>query len=352
MISEITISQSLLRSFVPLSNLTPAQLDWLLLQSTQEYFYAGQVLQRAGEEKQERLYLVHGTVREIRQEQEKIITAQSAQAVWPLAHLFSQQCAVIAEDDCSVLKVPTQLLEQLLCWSQVARCLLAEIAVQADYQNDYFWIKKLLESRLFYKVPPVNIKKILSKFRPHDVSAGTKVVSENEEGSKCYLIKKGSAQVIKEGKILATLQAGDIFGEDALMHNQPRNATVEMLEESSLLSLDKDEFYQLLIQPAVTMIAVSSVPGFIQSGVQMLDVRTQEEFDLGHFSGAINLPLNLSRLKSCLLDKQSLYIAYSATEERAKASAFLLSEQGYQVYALQSGMNALPQNIAEQFVSV
>jgi len=346
---ESMISKSLLRSFVPLSGLSGQQLDLLLSQSEKVHFFQGQSLLREGDEKAQHIYLIHGSVREVHSDTERLIEAGGQVAVWPLAHHFPRQFTVVAESDCSVLKVNSDLLEKLLCWSQVARCLLADIALDDAYKDDYSWIRKLLESQLFYKVPPMNIRKILSRFTEQQVKAGDVIIRQGEEGSCCYLIKSGAVEVSKEGEVIARLALGDVFGEDALVSNKPRNATVTVLESGSLLVLEKKDFFQLLIQPPVTMVAVSSVAGFIDSGAQLLDVRTEEEFDLGHHQQAINLPVNLSWLKSSLLDKNTIYITYSVSEERAKAAAYLLAEKGFQAYALQSGLNALPKEVADLF---
>lgn len=347
--SESFVSKTLLRSFVPLSGLTDQQLELLLSQAQLVHLFRGQSLLREGDGQAAHIYLIHGTVREISAAGERLIEAGSSDAIWPLAHHFPRRFTVLADTDCSVLKVDSDLLEKLLCWSQVARCLLADIAVNDDYQADYFWIRKLLESRLFYKVPSMNIRKILSRFREKTVTAGETVIRQGDEGTCCYLIKSGKAEVAVDGQPVATLGVGDVFGEDALVNNKPRNATVTLPEGGSLLMLEKQDFYQLLIQPPVTMIAVSSVAGFIASGAQLLDVRTEQEFALGHHQQAINVPLNLCWLKSALLEKEKIYITYSVTEERAKAAAFLLTEQGFQAYALQSGLNALPGDVADLF---
>lgn len=348
---ESFVSKTLLRSFVPLSGLTDQQLELLLSQSDLVHLFKGQPLLREGDGQTQHFYLIHGSVREICPDKERLIEAGSDAAVWPLAHHFPRRFTVLADSDCSVLKVHSELLEKLLCWSQVARCLLADIATKDEYQADYFWIRKLLESRLFYKVPPMNIRKILSKFTEKPVAAGETVIQQGEEGSCCYLIKSGKAEVQVDGEPVALLDVGDVFGEDALVNNKPRNATVTALENGILLVLEKQDFYQLLIQPPVTMVAVSSVAGFVNSGAKLIDVRTEQEFALGHHRQAINIPLNLSWLKSALLDKNTIYITYSVTEERAKAAAFLLAEQGFQAYALQSGLNALPGDVADLFIA-
>jgi len=48
-------------------------------------------------------------------------------------------------------------------------------------------------------------------------------------------------------KIIATLEAGDTFGELALIYSRPRSATIEVASDVILISLEK-EAYQRIIQ--------------------------------------------------------------------------------------------------------
>lgn len=349
---EQFVSKALLQSFVPLSGLADDQLDLLLANSGQVHLFKGQTVLKAGDSEQVHVYLVHGSL--LLQDEEggeQRIEAGDASSWQPLAHHFPRRYTVVADSDCSVLKVDSDFLEKLMCWGQVSRCLLAEIAMNEHYDDDYFWIRKLLESKLFYKVPPMNIRKILRKFTEQQVKAGDTVIKQGEEGTCCYLLKSGLATVDVDGKQVATLESGAVFGEDALVNNKPRNATITMAEDGVLLKLEKQDFFQLLLQPPVTMITAGNLESFVNSGAGLLDVRTEAEFAISHHPQAINLPLNLAYLKSRLLDRDKLYITYSVSEERAKAAAFLLAEQGFQAYALQSGIHALPPEIADMFTA-
>ena len=111
------------------------------------------------------------------------------------------------------------------------------------------------------------------------------------------------------------------------------------------MRLEKMDFYQLLAQPAVTMVTPANARELMKTGAQLLDVRTQKEFDISHASQAMNFPLHLVYLKSLLLDKSKLYITSSSSEERAKAAAFFLNELGFKTYALQSGIHALDRDV-------
>lgn len=80
--------------------------------------------------------------------------------------------------------------------------------------------------------------------------AGDIVFEEGEPGDNMYLILSGSVVITKgdldSPTILAYRGAGEIFGEMALLENQPRSATVIALSDLRLVSANSSQFEQLL----------------------------------------------------------------------------------------------------------
>jgi rhodanese-related sulfurtransferase len=87
--------------------------------------------------------------------------------------------------------------------------------------------------------------------REISVPPGRLVVKQGDRPEFFYVILKGRLQVFRETAEgirtrLTELQAGDYFGEVALVTGQPRTASVEALEESILLEITKEEFDHVL----------------------------------------------------------------------------------------------------------
>ena len=59
-----------------------------------------------------------------------------------------------------------------------------------------------------------------------EFAAGATIVKEGEDGDLFYLIEEGTASATKGDREVHQYTAGGYFGELALMHNQPRVATV------------------------------------------------------------------------------------------------------------------------------
>src|SRR5947199_177076 len=65
-------------------------------------------------------------------------------------------------------------------------------------------------------------------------------------GQGLFVMLMGSVEVLRGGQPLARLGAGDLFGEMALLHDGPTNATVRTLGPTSLLFLGRDYFRRLV----------------------------------------------------------------------------------------------------------
>ena len=93
----------------------------------------------------------------------------------------------------------------------------------------------------FASLPHVALRALASQLQPKHVAKNERIVTEGERGDSLYLIRSGSVEVIK-GKRLATLRAGDSFGEVALLTSAPRMATVRAMEDTHVLALTRDAF--------------------------------------------------------------------------------------------------------------
>lgn len=78
------------------------------------------------------------------------------------------------------------------------------------------------------------------------VPAGRVLVEQGEPGREFFVIRDGSAKVLKNGRKVATLGPGAFFGELALLYGGPRTATVVADTPMALYALHAQEFSALL----------------------------------------------------------------------------------------------------------
>jgi putative ABC transport system ATP-binding protein len=108
---------------------------------------------------------------------------------------------------------------------------------------------------LFSSLTARTLTEVADKMALETHPAGTVIVRQGDPGDKFYLIRSGIAAVTSwdgsRSRTLATLEAGDFFGEAALLSGEPRNATVSATEEITLCTLDKEKF-QVVIEASAS----------------------------------------------------------------------------------------------------
>lgn len=101
-------------------------------------------------------------------------------------------------------------------------------------------------------------------------AAGQTVIEEGATGDTAFMIESGSAEVIvgegKKAKRVATLEAGDVFGEMCLLEPGVRSATVKALSPLRCSVVSYDEL----------MANLESDPSFALPYVKTLIVRLRQ----------------------------------------------------------------------------
>jgi CRP-like cAMP-binding protein len=85
---------------------------------------------------------------------------------------------------------------------------------------------------------------------PLRFTAGQEIIRQGEPGSRFYMISSGRVEVVRrqggDEEVLATLGPGQYFGEVALLHATGRTATVRALEDTTVLSIAREDFATLV----------------------------------------------------------------------------------------------------------
>jgi CRP-like cAMP-binding protein len=78
------------------------------------------------------------------------------------------------------------------------------------------------------------------------VKAGRTLAKQGERGREFLLILEGQARVERDGKVIARLKDGDVFGEMALIDNEPRSASVIADGPMALMVVSRPMFGDML----------------------------------------------------------------------------------------------------------
>jgi rhodanese-related sulfurtransferase len=252
--------------------------------------------------------------------------------------------------DVVLLRVDDDLLDIMVTWDQLAA---AESASEAkadenkpsmtnwSIMSGMFSVSNL-KYGAFSQLPSAHIDELLQRFKRIEVRKGDVVIREGTEGDYYYVIESGKCKVERlvggVTMLLAELKSGDAFGEEALVAEAKRNATVSMKTDGMLLRLDKKDFIALLREPLLRRVSMDEARQKIAGGGQWIDVRYPSEYQYDRLSGAINIPLSEVRNAFGLLDKDRDYVLYCQSERRSAAATFLLAQRGYKVYLLTGGL--------------
>ena len=269
-------------------------------------------------------------------------------ANWPIGYQTVLPVSSKAITEIEMVSVDFDLLDIMMTWDELASAKQKPAAVnhEADWSTmTGAFSAQALTSGCLAQLPPAHIHELLERFERIKAKKGQVLIREGDPGDSYYLIESGRCQVSKlvggAEVVLAQLRAGDGFGEEALVTDAPRNASVTMNTDGTVLRLAKPDFIELLCAPLLRSISQGEAEQNVATGrAQWLDIRYAAEFAQDGQPGAINIPLNEIRSAFDLLDKNKEYIVYCQSGRRSSAAAFLLAQRGIKALWLRDGLAA------------
>jgi CRP-like cAMP-binding protein len=339
----MSVDSSDLAKLYPLETLRQETRDQLASEASSGEYTRGEVLFRYGDLDDDTLYLLEGEISGSYPDGKvKNVNAASLQGRYPLGDSQPRRfTATVVSDRARVIRLDRRYTEKVIAWDQLSR---AENFKHFDPSADgNRWVFRLLQSRAFHKMPTGNIERMFQRFEEVPVRAGDVVIREGDAADYFYVVKDGAASVAKflDGveSVVAYLVRGDCFGEDALLSNTTRNATVKMMQDGRLMRLAKKAFEEVLKPPVVDWLTAGQASLLAREGATVIDVRLPAEHEQRAIKGSINIPL--FRLREDAADrfaKKDKLIVYCNTGERSSAAAFILTKLGFNAYALQGGL--------------
>ena len=117
--------------------------------------------------------------------------------------------------------------------------------------DDLLITKFLKQASPFSTLSGERLRRLAARLERLEVPAGEIIIRQGETGEECYLLRSGRVEVLarraqSRERNLATLGPGSLFGEAALLTDEPRNATVRALEPCTLLALRRTDLVEAL----------------------------------------------------------------------------------------------------------
>ena len=341
------VSVQLLRTLTPLDGLKRENLTALAKKVAIRQATAGKILFNQGDTEKRTLWVISGTVELLDgRRSAALLHGGTPEARNPLDPHLPRRLTARAVDDVSYLAIDSDLLDVMITWDQTGSYEVEELQAQLQRAGSDDWMTTLLQTNAFSRIPPGNIQAIFQRLQRLPLKAGEVVIRQGDEGDYFYIIVSGKCAVTREtplsreGIKLAELGVGDSFGEEALIAEAKRNATVTMQSDGIVMRLSKQDFRELMNEPLLQWVSPEQARKVIERGGRWLDVRLPSEYQNLAIEGALNVPLYLIRLKVSTLDRTKPHVVYCDTGRRSSAAAYILVERGFDAYVLKGGISS------------
>ena len=112
---------------------------------------------------------------------------------------------------------------------------------------------------LFLGLSPEDTRKIFARGMTMRVAKGETVSRKGTVGNQMFVVLGGKVSVFDGRKHLADLRTGDMFGEMALVSNEPRSATAVAAEDANLYVLNETFFDKLMTKRVAVRILLNII---------------------------------------------------------------------------------------------
>ena len=342
---SVKISLKDLSNYQPLNTLNPENLKEICDKLKIVEISKGDNIFLQGDASEDHIYLHDGVVDLI--ENKKVVkTLESGtdDTKIALAHIIPRNFNAVARTNIVAFMVNSDLLDMMLTWDQTGSFQVEEL----DGEQDDDWMSRVLNTEAFRRIPPANIQAIFTSLEDVNFKVGDAVIKQGEPGEYFYIIKSGRCMVTRKmpGQDkdikLAELESGASFGEEALISDAERNATIVMLSDGVLSRLSKAQFLELLNAPMLSTINFENAKAKVDNGEsEWLDIRLPAEYQSAHIKGSTHIPLIFLRMKVGSLDTNKHYIVYCDTGRRSSSASYILNERGFNTSVLIDGMKGI-----------
>ncbi|MEX2523860.1 MAG: cyclic nucleotide-binding domain-containing protein [Gammaproteobacteria bacterium] len=345
----------LIRQLIPVNELSQDVQNQLINEASIIKVRKKDTIFKQGDRDNFSYYLLDGQIElQANKQVHNTITSGTDQARYAMAQLQPRQFSGVAKVPSVVMQLSRDSLDRYMLLNQEkseeggwgdGSGMEVEVSELSD-EDDVDWMSRLLQSDIFDRMPTANIHQLFALLEPIEYSAGDVVVKQGEPGEHYYIIQEGRCQVSRAPSSgskdikLAELGTGDSFGEEALLAETTRNATVSMITDGILMRLSKEHFNDLVRDPTLHSVAFDEADKQVQAGkAKWLDIRYQNEHERSSIEGSLHIPLNMLRMQMDeKLDRDTYFILYCETGGRSSAAAFLLSGAGFNVSYLKGGL--------------
>lgn len=159
---------------------------------------------------------------------------------------------VVTQEACVVLEIPAQVIRETSAESQYIR----EIN---DFKNAIMVAQYFASAPMFRNLPEDIVQLFLNFGKIEAIKENEVIFYQGSRGDGFYLLIRGAVGVSINGIQVKKIQQGGFFGETSVIADIPRTATVTALENTLLLRISNDAFWEIITQNIEMAMFIESV---------------------------------------------------------------------------------------------
>jgi len=102
-------------------------------------------------------------------------------------------------------------------------------------------------SDIFQSVPESELIELAGVLEELYLEEGATLFRKGDAGNCMYFVYRGKIRIHDGGHTFAVLEENEILGELSVLDGEPRSASATAAEESILLKLDQEPFYDIML---------------------------------------------------------------------------------------------------------
>ncbi len=337
-----------LKNFAPLHTLTNEHLVRLTKRVAVEDVAKGVAVCGEGDTDNDAIYLLEGGVemRSRSSSMTRVLQAGTPDAFFPLSPGCPRPYTVTATTAARIFRINNTKLDRAVLLDEVSTTITRVHDAGSAFAGDSEWLEEMLAGPAFGTLARERVAMLLLKLEPMIVKTGDAVIRQGESGDYYYILKEGELTVSRkdtQGKVrlVSKLKRGDVFGEEALLSGDPRNASIVAMRDSIIMRLARTDFEELLKKPLITYVTAEEAQERMRRGAGLVDVRSAAEYQQGAIKGSVNIPINELRTRLTQLDPVCPYVLYCRNGVQSEVAAFLLRQRGFEVFVLRRGLESI-----------
>ncbi len=343
------VDLKVLKNLVPMHELAEGNLRRLAKKLDVEELPSGSVLCREGERNDYAIFLLEGGVELTSHAttMKRVVLGGTEEASYALANSLPRQFTVTSTAKVRIIRMDNRKLDRAIVLNELTTTITSVHGAQKrKLGGNTEWLEQMLSSKVFSKLPRAKITPLMLRMQVVSVKSGHVVFKQGDPGDYYYVVKRGRFNISRkhaQGKveIVGELHPGSVFGAEALISGEARDASIVAMSDGSLMRLAKKDFAELLKQPLVTFVTSKEAQHMVKNGIGLLDVRSKDEYRKRALRNSVNIPVSELRRSLKKLDHERKYILCCTTGVQSEVAAFVLAENGFDVYVLKGGLQAI-----------